>query len=241
MEEDRKKRIRRRIILGCAAFVILAVIIISRVINNAENGSLTANKTLFVQTYGEVSYNRLRNMGTNESAAPDKVRKYVIVRSKRDGGISSFMTYGINASRAWTQEKLESVDCVVYAFSDTNRSEYGEYVNGRATGRKTGVFTETVELFYYNPAAKAVFRTETLTSGGLPSQTTSPRSSSVSTARLKEAVRDTLGIFYISSGAYAAAAVAVVMTAFLAVFTYVMIKKTKKIREGLAVQKTPRI
>ena len=172
----------------------------------------------------------MKNKGVNEERAPENARSYIIVRYDSKGSAMSYMTRGVNASKEWTREELLGVDCIVFAFYDISSYTYSETQNGRATGRTTNVTADQYEMYYYSPAEDAVFKRETLRSGGLPSQTTNPKGTRVTDAELVRTVKDALGMFYIPPSAYAVAIVIAITGGLMAVFIWLSAKKMKNKR-----------
>ena len=227
---DEKKKYKQWIVIGTIVAVIL-IIVLSSVKKSREEGRLKANCDLVAEVFGDSIENRLRNKGVNESAAPANAKSYIIFRLDSSGNVINYFTRGINASKEWTKEELSSVDCIVFAFYDIDTHTYNETSNGRATGRTSRVTTDKYKTYYYNPAEDAVFKAETLNSGGLPSQTTNPKSTRVTDSALIGSVRSALGIFYIPASAYACAAAVAVVCGVTAVFIFFSVKRIKAKRE----------
>lgn len=229
MDELKKKRLITWIAIGAAALVIF-LIVFNSVKNSRQNGSLKANRELIASLFGEKTENLMENKGVNEKRTPENAKSFVIVRFDSKGNVKNFITRGLDASKEWTEEELLGVDCIVFAFYDFGTHTYSETENGRATGRTTNVTTDRYEMYYYDPAEDVVFKRETLNSGGLPGQTTNPKSTSVTDGELVRTVKDALGMFYIPTSTYAVAAMIAITGGLMAVFIGLSVRKLKNKR-----------
>ena len=229
MDDNKKQWIKRGAAIAAVAVVIL-IIVLNSVKNTREKGSLVANRNLAAEVFGESAENRMKNKGVKEEKAPENAKSYAILVFDSKGKVKNYFTRGLDASKEWTEEELLSVDCIVFAFYDFSTHTYNETENGRTTGKTARVTTDKYDMYYYNPASDAVFKADTLSSGGLPSQTTNPKSTRVTDSMLIRTVKGAIGMFYIPPSVWAVGAVVIVTCGLMTLFIVLSVKKMKNKR-----------
>ena len=160
--------IRVNLVLGCLIMVGLVVSIVSECVGNPakvqdhdknEATNLAAIKSELLD-YEGLGNQGLRNIKIDESAKPDDVTSWALLRHRKyktDGESRQYLwklEFAVpdEDDTAWSQADLDAIDVVVIADSDYLSGDYRSTSGGEGTAD-----SESVRLLYYNPKTGSFF------------------------------------------------------------------------------------
>lgn len=163
--------IRVNLVLGCAIMIWLVVSIVSDCVggpgkkqdhdkNEAANLAAIKNELL---DYEELGNQSSSNIKIDESAKPDDVTSWALIRHRKyktDNDSRQYqwkLEYAVpdEDDTTWSQADLNAIDVVVIADSDYLSGDYRSTSGGEGTAD-----SESVKLLYYNPKTGSFFGEE---------------------------------------------------------------------------------